>query len=110
VGSVVGTYFAIVPSYFTASPNPSTFLNTGVDLLRFKWTAPTPSMPTAVSFDFVRDPIRPNARFYPFLNSPAFIEAETTWIGASVLVLPAPASLGVLAVAAAVAARRRRGG
>lgn len=107
-GSVIGRDLVVVPNYFTSSPTPGSFSNSGVDLLRYTWTAPSPTAPTPVSFTLVPDPLVPDVRFYPLLNSPAWVFGQTTWLGTSVVVLPGPGGLVIAGIAWAGAGRRRR--
>lgn len=107
-GSVVGFDVATTPAFFQGSPSWYLFQNTGFDVLKFDWTAPTVAVPTVVRFDFVAASIAPNVRLYPSTNSPAFVDAQTTYIGTSILVLPAPGGVLVLAAAGLASARRRR--
>ncbi|MEZ6234077.1 MAG: hypothetical protein R3B68_07800 [Phycisphaerales bacterium] len=109
-GSVKGFDVASAPvSYFGPGFPPVPFANaTGVEFLWFDWTAPPVTEPTEITFNFAADPIAPNVRLYPNpVLSPAFIEAPTTYIGTSILVIPAPVGLPILALAA-LAPRRRR--
>ncbi|MCA9287035.1 MAG: hypothetical protein KDA05_00535 [Phycisphaerales bacterium] len=111
-GSVKGFDVASTPAYFTGGivpPLPWSLSATGSnEFLWYDWTAPSVSSPTTISFDFVAHPIAPNVRLYPTSASPAFIEAPTTYIGTSILVVPAPAGLALLGVGAIGARRRAR--
>ena len=109
-GSIVDFDVASVPAYFTGGivpPLPWSAGAMGADFLWYDWTAPSVTQPTVIQFDFIADPIAPNVRLYATAVSPAFIEAPTTYIGTSILVIPAPAGLPILALAA-LAPRRRR--
>jgi hypothetical protein len=109
-GSVTGFDVASVPHMFVGWVLPIPFHNYwGVDFLWFDWTAPSVAQPTPIAFDFVADPMAPNVRLYPMPStSPAFVEADTTYVGTSILVLPAPTGLGAFLAAACLAVRRRR--
>ena len=109
-GSVKGFDVAFVPAVFLGGnlpPIPSGHAS-GVDFLWFDWTAPSVNQPTIVAFEFAADPLAPNVRLYPSSLSPAFIEAPTTYLGTSILVVPAPAGLALLGLAAMGAGRRTR--
>ncbi|MCA9287146.1 MAG: hypothetical protein KDA05_01090, partial [Phycisphaerales bacterium] len=54
------------------------------------------------------DPIAPNVRLYPSISTPAFVEAQTTYIGTSILVIPAPGGVAVLGLVGLAQPRRRR--
>ncbi|MEZ6234076.1 MAG: hypothetical protein R3B68_07795 [Phycisphaerales bacterium] len=60
-----------------------------------------------ISFEFSADPL-PERPALQTLSSAAFIEAPTTYIGTSVLVIPAPAGLALLGLAVMGAGRRTR--
>ena len=109
-GDVIGHDIATVPAFFLGSPVPVTTLNTGADFMTYNWIAPVVTSPTLVAFEFVADPTAPNVRLYPNTSTPAFVEAQTTYIGTSILVIPAPAGLGAFAIplGCAVLPRRRR--
>lgn len=110
-GSIIGTDIAVVGSFFTASPHPESIKWSGMTYIDFDWTAPSPNNPTIANVDFVSDPVAPNARFYPSGLSPAWVEAEMTYFGTTLTVLPAPAgSTALLLAAGAMATRRRRFG
>ena len=50
----------------------------------------------------------PSARLYENAGSISFLEAQTTYIGATITVVPAPASLALVGLGGLVAGRRRR--
>lgn len=50
----------------------------------------------------------PNARIYTSATSASFAEAQTTYVGATITVTPAPASLALVGLGGLVAGRRRR--
>ncbi|MCA9288994.1 MAG: hypothetical protein KDA05_10445 [Phycisphaerales bacterium] len=107
-GSVVDTDIAVVPSYFTAAPLPISLLWNHMTLIEYTWTAPAVTTPIEVAFGFEAYAIAPNARFYNSPASPGWVEGNTTYIGTSLTVLPAPSALGAFLLAAGLAVRRRR--
>lgn len=109
-GSLIDTDIAIIPIWFTGSIWPWTLSYDGMPFVHFEWTAPAVSVPTEVHFDFSTYAIAPNARFYPNLsNQLQPVEAETTFIGTTITVLPAPSgAAAVLAWGVVWSARRRR--
>ena len=108
-GNVIGHDIAVVPGYFTTTPPLASLQSAGMDYLRYDWTAPTVGVPIRVDFVFLAEPIAPNVRLYPHTFTTAFVEAQTTYIGTSILVLPAP-GVGCVVIAGfgLLAARRRR--
>lgn len=107
-GSVKGTDIASVPGFFTATVPPPYSNWWGVEFFSYDWTAPSVSAPTWIDFAFVADPDAPNVRLYPTSTSPMFVEAITTYVPASILVVPAPSSLGLAAMLGIWACARRR--
>lgn len=107
-GSIINTDIAVIPSFFTASPQFPSLAYLAMPLIVFDWTAPIVSTPTVVQIDFVPYAIAPNARFYPTSAWPAWVEAETFYHGTSILVMPGPSAFALLVAGGVVAARRRR--
>ncbi|MCA9288762.1 MAG: hypothetical protein KDA05_09275 [Phycisphaerales bacterium] len=90
-GGIEGYDVASVPPFFTGGLTlPGWSLSPSL-ILEYQWTAP--ATPGVVEFDFVASPLAPNVRLYAQLQSPAFTEAQTTYVGASLTVVP---SVGVL--------------
>lgn len=107
-GSIINSDIVNLPGYFTAGPLAASFAYQGMPFILFDWEAPSVSEPTQVNIDFRPYAIAPNARFYPSQISPAWVEADTTYSGTSVLVLPAPSALVAFLLAGGLAIRRRR--
>ncbi|MEZ6233861.1 MAG: hypothetical protein R3B68_06690 [Phycisphaerales bacterium] len=109
-GSLVGTDIAIIPQTFTATPWPWTLSNEEMQFVHFDWTAPAVSSPTEVRFDFRAHPLAPSPRFFPNLGFVVnWVEADTTYVGTTLTILPAPASLGMVVCSLGLMARTRRG-
>lgn len=106
-GGIVGYDVASIPPSFTAGPSiiPG-WAFPPIPVLEYTWTAP--ATPGVVEFDFVASPLAPNVRLYTSLVSPAFTEAQTTYVGTSLTVVPGVGSVWMLGAAAAALARRRR--
>lgn len=111
-GSVRGISFE-----FLSHPNfvPSVLLPYqswgGVELYSFDWTAPSVSTPTTVNFDWVPSTTYPNVyAIIPPYSGFHWAFLPTTYTGASVLVLPAPATLALLLTPALVPPKRRHAG
>lgn len=103
---LLGIDIAVTPICFTGGfVVPPSGNATGIDFIGFDWAAPTE--PGDYEFRFQPSALAPNFRVYTSGTSPAFIEVPTTYIAASVTVIPAPAA-PLLALAAAFAPRRRR--
>jgi len=109
IGSdVIGHDIAQIPAFFMGTVFGPSTMNTGFDYLTYNWTAPVVASPTVVEFDFVTPWFAPGVRLYPSTSSTAWVNAPTTFIGTSILVLPGPGSGAVLAAAGVLAWRRRR--
>ena len=108
LGDIVGHDIATISAYFTTTPHPASLQSAGVDYLTYDWTAPVVTTPTSIEINFVPDAIAPNVRLYTSTNSPAFVEAQTSYIGTSILVLPTPGVGGVVLSYAGLSASRRR--
>lgn len=88
------------------------------------WTGPTPpsgtnpmpvwdydltlANPGTYQVNWVSPSATPYVRLYSSVGAFNFTEAQTTYIGATITVLPAPTSLAPLALTATIAPRRRR--
>lgn len=107
-GSIINTDIAVIPGFFTASPQFPSLAYLAMPLIVFDWTAPLVSTPTVVDIRFSAPPIAPSARFYPSSGSPAWVEAETFYHGTSIMVMPGPSGLALLVAGGVVASRRRR--
>lgn len=109
-GSIIDTDIAVFPAGMVGSVHPGTTNHTGMQLITFTWTAPDVSSPVVVGFDFVPYAIAPNARFYTGLTISDWVEADTFYLGTSILVvpIPAPSSAALLLILPLVAPRRRR--
>lgn len=64
-------------------------------IVAFEWTAPL-NAPGPVTFAFIPSPATPNVRIFPASGSQGFVEAQTTFISASLTVVPSPATVAVL--------------
>ncbi|MCA9287008.1 MAG: hypothetical protein KDA05_00400 [Phycisphaerales bacterium] len=106
-GSRQGMDIAVTPAFFTggfiAPPSGNTTLNIGSYSLDTTGLAPG-----VYNVDFAASALAPNVRLFPSLQSPAFVEAQTTYRGATIEIIPAPASLALVGLGGLVAGRRRR--
>ena len=105
-GSIVGYDIAMLPPALVGTPHPSQGNWGGVNALEFDWTAPSVSQPTWIDFAFTPRTLAPNIRLYVTVG-PEFVEADTTFTSARILVLPAP-GVPVVLVAGLGLRRRRR--
>ncbi len=60
------------------------------------------------SLNWVSPASAPNVRLYATAGSTNFLEAQSTYTGATITVIPAPASLALVGLGGLVAGRRRR--
>ncbi|MCB9840381.1 MAG: hypothetical protein H6809_01855 [Phycisphaeraceae bacterium] len=106
-GGIVGYDVASIPPFFTAGPNviPS-WAFPPIPVLEYTWTAP--ATPGVVEFDFTPRALAPNVRLYTSLLSIAPVEAQTTYVGTSLTVVPGVGVLWAFGAAAVVVGRRRR--
>ncbi|MCB9840876.1 MAG: hypothetical protein H6809_04400 [Phycisphaeraceae bacterium] len=104
---LLGIDIAVTPAFFQGGwIIPPSYSSNGIDFIGFDWTAP--SEPGEYAFRFQPSALAPNLRVYPTTVSPAFIEVPTTYIAASVTVIPTPAAVPLLVLAAASTSSRRR--
>ncbi len=103
---IVGIQVASIPHFFTPMVTPPWANWGGLDAFSHDWIAP--ATPGQYNIAFLADPVAPNVRLYPATVSANFVEAQTTYIGASITVTPSPASLITLAAASLIHSRRRR--
>lgn len=92
---IVGIDVASIPAFFTPMVLPPWGTHTGFNAFEHDWTAP--ATPGLYAMSFVPAPLRPNVLIYPSSISPNFAEAATTYVGTSITVTPAPATLALLA-------------
>ena len=105
-GSRTGIDIAVTPAFFTGGfIVPPSGNNTGLNIGSYQLTIATPGVYTV---GFAADATAPNIRLFPSTASPAFVEAQTTYVGATITVTPAPASLALVGLGGLVAGRRRR--
>ena len=103
---IVGIDIAVTPFFFTGGiiiPPSSNWQ--GILIVGYDWTVPGGA--AFYEFKFQADLIAPNFRVYPTPFSPAFIEVPTTYLSATLAVVPAPAAGLILLPWAAACARRR---
>lgn len=117
LGSPVGGSVTGILHEFHAHPiftfwiHPGYLALTGVEVLSFDWTAPLVGQPTTVNFDWEPSAQYPNVRaIVPPYGGFHWAFLPTTYTGASLTVLPTPASMGIAACAALLTASRRRSG
>lgn len=80
------------------------------------WNNPSYPLSYTLTFDqpgtydiaWQAPPTAPNVRVYASFATASFVEAQTTYLGATITVLPAPASLAAVALAAFASSTRRR--
>lgn len=97
---ILGIDIASTPGFFTPMVWPPWGSYTGFDAFAHDWTAP--SSPGNYRFGFSPRDDRPNVRLYPSWSSPAWIEAPTTYLWASLTVIPGPGSPVVVLLGLAV--------
>ncbi|MCA9286930.1 MAG: hypothetical protein KDA05_00010 [Phycisphaerales bacterium] len=108
-GSVVGISYEFVSHpLFVTSVQPPYVMWPGIEALSYDWTAPVVSQPTTVSFDWVPSAAFPDVyAIIPPYNELHWAFLPTTYTGTSLIVLPTPATLGVLGLGFFVPRRRR---
>ena len=106
-GSREGMDIAVTPAFFTGgvivAPSGNTTLNIGSYSLDTTGLAPG-----IYNVGFQATALAPNVRLFPSTSSPGFVEAQTTYVGASIEIVPAPASLALVGLGGLVVGRRRR--
>lgn len=102
-GSRVNADLALTPPGFLGSPT----WPTGVTTFPFWQYTLTLDEPGTYDIKWVAPPNAPNIRLYQTIASFTFIEAQSTYIGATITVVPAPGSLFLIACVA-IARRRTR--
>jgi hypothetical protein len=116
IGTPIGGSVHGVSHEFLSHPlfvmwiHPAYITSTGVEVLSFDWTAPAVAAPTAIDFNWTPSTQLPAVRAILPPYGQIIIEfIPTTYTGASLVVLPAPSTLVMLAaLCAAGNARRRR--
>ena len=104
---VLGIDIAVTPAFFTGGFQvPPTWNADGIDFIGFDWLAPAET--GVYEFRFQPNALAPNFRIYPIAASPAFIEVPTTYLSATVEVIPTPAATPLLVVVAFANPSRRR--
>ena len=104
---ILGIDIAVTPAFFTGGIFvPPSWNSNGLLIIGYDWTVPNDV--GLYEFKFQPDPLAPNFRLYPSTVSPAFIEVPTTYLSATLTVVPAPASLAVICAAPLILNRRRR--
>ncbi|MCB9841315.1 MAG: hypothetical protein H6809_06680 [Phycisphaeraceae bacterium] len=106
-GDIISHNIATISGYWTTTPPPPAFMSSGVEYLTYDWIAPQVSAPTLIEFDFVADPIAPNVRLYENFATPGFVEAQTIYVGTSILVVPMPGTMAIIAAFVLARVRRR---
>jgi len=107
-GSRTGIDIAVTPAFFTGGfivppSGNSAGLNIGT------YNLDTTGMAAGVyTIGWAADSAAPNIRLFPSTSSPAFVEAQSVYVGAVLTVVPAPASLALVGLGGLVAGRRRR--
>ncbi|MCB9840875.1 MAG: hypothetical protein H6809_04395 [Phycisphaeraceae bacterium] len=106
---LLGIDINVTPPFFPAGgPVPPSLNYWGIQFIGYDWAAP--AEPGVYEFRFEPVLFFPNVRIYPSQSSPQFVSVPTTYAAASVTVIPAPAAASCVALAAAIAPRRRRPG
>lgn len=77
----------------------------GLTITQFDWTAPT--TPGIVTFDWRADPAVPDATLI-YTSQPHFRATSTTYVGTSLIVIPAPGGVALLAALGWLGVRRGR--
>ena len=104
---IIGINIAQTPAFFTGGflvPPSANWM--GITIAGYNWEAP--STPGLYNFAFQFSPIAPNVRIYPSTSSPQFVEAPTTVVGATLLVIPSPSAALAFVLAPMLIAHRRR--
>ncbi|MEZ6232669.1 MAG: MYXO-CTERM sorting domain-containing protein [Phycisphaerales bacterium] len=106
-GSRQGIDIAVTPAVFTGGfivpPSGNTTLNIGSYDLDTTGLAPG-----IYNVDFNASALAPNVRLFLTTSTPSFVEAQTEYRGATIEIIPAPASLALVGLGGLVAGRRRR--
>jgi hypothetical protein len=107
-GSREGLDFAVTPALFTGGQIiPPSGNSAGVTIGNY--TLDTTGMAAGTyNVGWAGDTAAPNVRLYLTTTSPGFVEAQSTFVGATITVVPAPASLALVGLGGLVAGRRRR--
>jgi hypothetical protein len=107
-GSREGMDFAITPALFTGGTIiPPSGNSSGVTIGNY--TLDTTGMAAGTyNVGWEAEPTAPSVRLYLTTTSPGFVEAQSTYIGATITIVPAPASLALVGLGGLVAGRRRR--
>ena len=108
-GSVLGIQFEFVSHpMFVFVVQPIYGQSSGVEILSYDWTAPSVAQSTTVDFDWVPSAAFPDVyAIVPPYNGLHWAYLPTTYTGTSLIVLPTPATLGVVGLGVLVPRRRR---
>jgi len=104
-GSRVGADIANTPPGFLGGLPPTPFTEQPMPVWTYDIAGLTPGV---YEINWVSPATAPNVRGYISISSFSFVEAQTTFTGATITVLPTPATAAVLVIPAAAMARRRR--
>lgn len=102
-GSRIGADIATPPPGF-GTPDPP-FGQHPMPVWKYDLTI---DQPGTYAVNWVAPAIAPNVRLFPTIGSFNFVEARTTYVGATITVVPSPASLALLALYPVTTHRRRR--
>lgn len=108
-GSVRGVQFEFTSHpAFVAMVSPAYINSSGIEVLSYDWTAPSVAQPTTIDFDWSPSAAFPDVyAIVPPFNELHWAFLPTTYTGTSLIVLPSPATLGVLGLGFFVPRRRR---
>lgn len=107
-GSRTGMDIAVTPAFFTGGfMVPPSGNSAGIKLANYTLsTAGVAAGTYTVAWN--ADATAPSVRLFASTASPNFSEATTTYVGATITITPAPASLALVGLGGLVAGRRRR--
>ncbi len=103
-GSRTGVDFAFTPPGFIGAATPPSGTNP-MPVMTYDITGLAAGVYT---INWVAPGSAPNVRLYASIGSFGFLEAQSTYTGATITVTPAPASLALVGLGGLVAGRRRR--
>jgi uncharacterized protein (TIGR03382 family) len=107
-GSRTGLDIGVTPAFFTGGfIVPPTGNSAGISFAKYDLNLTGVAAGT-YAVGFTPDATAPNVRLYVTTATPGFVEAQTSLVGATITITPAPASLALVGLGGLVAGRRRR--